>query len=138
MARRHSLATKFSIGVALIILAVVAIASVTTGFFFSRNCRESFYASALGSIAEFSESISMFFNAKETELKVFSECDEVMAADETIHSFVNETESMKLSMDEMGMSTGKINDSGKALSEISSLMKDSISDIGKQVDQFTV
>ena len=80
----------------------------------------------------------MFFNAKETELKVFSECDEVMAADETIHSFVNETESMKLSMDEMGMSTGKINDSGKALSEISSLMKDSISEIGKQVDQFTV
>lgn len=51
---------------------------------------------------------------------------------------INETESMKLSMDEMGMSTGKINDSGKALSEISSLMKDSISEIGKQVDQFTV
>ena len=96
MARRHSLATKFSIGVALIILAVVAIASVTTGFFFSRNCRESFYASALGSIAEFSESISMFFNAKETELKVFSECDEVTAADETIHSFVNETGEIKI------------------------------------------
>lgn len=96
MARRYSLATKFSIGVALIILAVVAIASVTTGFFFSRNSRESFSASALGSIAEFSESISMFFNAKETELKVFSECDEVMAADETIHSFVNETGEIKI------------------------------------------
>ncbi|MBP5176096.1 MAG: HAMP domain-containing protein [Treponema sp.] len=96
MAKRHSLASKFSIGVVLIILVVVAISSVTTGIFFSRNCRESFSASALGSIAEFSESISMFFNSKETELNIFSECDEVMAADETIHSFVNETGEIKI------------------------------------------
>ena len=96
MAKRHSLASKFSIGVVLIILVVVAISSVTTGIFFSRNCRESFSASALGSIAEFSESISVFFNSKETELNVFSECDEVMAADETIHSFVNETGEIKI------------------------------------------
>ncbi|MBR6295429.1 MAG: hypothetical protein IKR40_02990 [Treponema sp.] len=96
MAKRHSLASKFSIGVVLIILVVVAISSVTTGIFFSRNCRESFSASALGSIAEFSESISVFFNSKETELNVFSECDEVMSADETIHSFVNETGEIKI------------------------------------------
>ncbi|MBP5358886.1 MAG: HAMP domain-containing protein [Treponema sp.] len=96
MAKRLSLASKFSIGVVLIILMVLAICSVTTGIFFSRNCRESFYASALGSIAEFSESISMFFDAKSTELNVFAECDEVRSADETIHSFVNETGEIKI------------------------------------------
>lgn len=96
MAKGHSLASKFSIGAVLIILMVLAICSATTGFFFSRNCRESFYASALGSIAEFSESISMFFNAKETELNVFADSDEVKAADETIHSFMNESGEIKI------------------------------------------
>lgn len=60
------------------------------------------------------------------------------SVEQTTGILQSETESMRKSMDEMGMSTEKINESGKALSEISSLMENSIGEIGKQVDQFTV
>lgn len=89
--KRLSLSTKFSFGVAVIILVMVAISSVTTGFFFYRNSLANFYASAETALSEFSDSISMFFSAKEVELNVFSETNEVRNADDTIHSFVNET-----------------------------------------------
>ena len=89
--KRLSLSTKFSFGVAVIILIMVAISSVTTGFFFYKNSLANFYDSAETALSEFSDSISMFFDAKEVELNVFSETDEVKNADETIHSFVNET-----------------------------------------------
>ena len=89
--KRLSLSTKFSFGVAVIILVMVAISSVTTGFFFYKNSLANFYDSAETALSEFSDSISMFFDAKEVELNVFSETDEVKNADETIHSFVNET-----------------------------------------------
>ena len=89
--KRLSLSTKFSFGVAVIILVMVAISSVTTGFFFYKNSLANFYDSAETALSEFSYSISMFFSAKEVELNVFSETDEVKNADETIHSFVNET-----------------------------------------------
>ena len=89
----------------------------------------------------------MFFNAKEIELNVFADSDEVKAADETIHSFVNESGEIKI-LDYAKSPTEEnirkicksfaANESGKALSEISSLMEDSIGEIGKQVDQFTV
>ena len=89
--KRVSLSSKFSIGVAVIILAVVAISSIASGYFFSNNCLQTFYSSAETALSEFSDSISMFFNSKEIELNVFSETDEVKNADDTIHSFVNET-----------------------------------------------
>ncbi len=89
--KRLSLSTKFSFGVAVIILVMVAISSVTTGFFFYKNSLANFYDSAETALSEFSDSISMFFSAKEVELNVFSATDEVKNADETIHSFVNET-----------------------------------------------
>ena len=94
--KRISLSSKFSIGVALIILMVVAISSVTVGVFFSRNCQENFYSSAQTALSEFSDSISMFFAAKETELNVFSQTNEVKNADDTIHSFVNETGTVQI------------------------------------------
>ena len=89
--KRLSLSTKFSFGVAAMILIMVAISSVTTGFFFYKNSLANFYDSAETALSEFSYSISMFFSAKEVELNVFSETDEVKNADDTIHSFVNET-----------------------------------------------
>ncbi len=89
--KRLSLSTKFSFGVAVIILIMVAISSITTGFFFYRNSLANFYDSAETALSEFSDSISMFFGAKEIELNVFSETDEVKNADETIHSFVDES-----------------------------------------------
>ncbi len=88
--KRLSLSTRFSIGVAAIIIFIVAISSLTTGFFFYRNSLANFYDSSETALSEFSDSISMFFSAKEIELNVFSETDEVRKADDTIHSFVNE------------------------------------------------
>ena len=43
---------------------------------------------------------------------------------------------MKNGMDEMGIGAEKINATGDALSEISTLMDESIREIGRQVDQF--
>ncbi len=94
--KRRSLATKFSIAVVDIIIAVVAACLITTSIFLSRNCLESFYASAHTALSEFSDSISMFFDAKKAELNMFAESDEVKAADETIHSFVNETGTVQI------------------------------------------
>ena len=89
--KRVSIATKLSIGVSIIILLVVALAANLTGYFFSQYCLENFYESSETAISEFSDSISMFFGAKEVELNVFAESNQVKAADDTIHSFVNET-----------------------------------------------
>ena len=49
-----------------------------------------------------------------------------------------ETDTIKDSMAQMGKSASKINDAGSALSEIALVMKQSIGDIGTQVDRFTV
>ena len=95
--KRHlSISAKFSAGVVVIILAVVAISSVTTGIFFSRNCLDNFYGTAGAELYAFSDAITMFFGAKEAELNVFAESDEVQAADDTIHSFVNETGTIQI------------------------------------------
>ncbi len=45
---------------------------------------------------------------------------------------------MKTSMDEMSIGATKINESGGELSEIASKVKDSITEIGEQINQFTV
>ena len=45
---------------------------------------------------------------------------------------------MKESMDEMAVGAKKINETGAALSEISSKVKGSISDIADQIDRFKV
>jgi methyl-accepting chemotaxis protein len=86
-----SISARISLGAVAIALAIATVTSVTTGVFFSKNCLENFHASAEIELSEFSDSITMFFNSKETELNVFSESEEVKAADETIHSFVDET-----------------------------------------------
>ena len=91
-----SISTKFSVSSIIIIIAVVAISAITTRVFFSRNCLENFYGSASSQLSEFSDSISMFFGAKEVELNVFAESDAVKAADDTIHSFVNETGTIQI------------------------------------------
>jgi hypothetical protein len=60
-----SIATFFSILAILITITVVAICSATTAVFFQRACLENFYSSAEAELSEFSDSISMFFGAKE-------------------------------------------------------------------------
>ncbi len=94
--KRVAISTKLSLGVAFIIIGVVALAVNLTAHFFSKYCLNNFYESAETAISEFSDSISMFFEAKETELNVFAESDQVKAADDTIHSFVNETGTIQI------------------------------------------
>ena len=94
--KRISISTKLSIGVAVIILLVVALAVNLTGHFFSAYCLNNYYDSAETAISEFSDSISMFFGAKEAELNVFADSDQVRAADDTIHSFVNESGTIQI------------------------------------------
>ncbi|MBQ9281922.1 MAG: HAMP domain-containing protein [Treponema sp.] len=91
-----STSAKFSIGAIIIMLIVLAISSVTTSFFFARNCLENFYDTANADLNAFSDSINMFFSAKEVELNVFSESDAVKNADDTIHSFVNEVGNIQI------------------------------------------
>ena len=45
---------------------------------------------------------------------------------------------MKASMEEMAVGAKKINETGAALSEIAEKMKNSIEQIGTQIDQFKV
>jgi len=94
--KRVSLSTKISISVGIIILLVVGLSANLTGHFFSAYCLDKFYESAETALSEFSDSISMFFRAKEIELNVFSETDEVKNADNTIHSFVNESGTIQI------------------------------------------
>ena len=85
-----SLSAKFSIASVAIILIVLLIAAGIATIFFSKNRLDNFYETTTTELSEFSDSISMFFDSKEIELNVFAESDEVKAADESIHSFVNE------------------------------------------------
>ena len=95
--RRYvSISTKFSIGAIAITLSIVAISLVTAGIFFYRNCLDNFYGSAETALSEFSDSITLFFSSKEVELNVFAQSDEVKAADDSIHSFVNETGTVQI------------------------------------------
>ena len=91
-----SLSTRLSIFALTVIFIIVSISTATSGVFFYGNCIENFYNSAEMELSEFSDSISMFFRAKETELNVFAVSDAVKAADETIHSFVNETGTVQI------------------------------------------
>ncbi len=86
-----SISVIFTLVSIITILTVVAIACFSTGFFFHKNSLENYFVTAETELSEFSDSIDMFFKAKEAELNVFAESEEVKAADETIHSFVNET-----------------------------------------------
>ena len=87
---KPSLATFFSSAAVLIILSVVALSTAATAFFFQKESLENFHNSSGMELSEFSDSITMFFGAKEVELNVFAESEQVKAADDTIHSFVDE------------------------------------------------
>ena len=86
-----SIATIFTAGSVAIVLIVLAISVNIAGYFFSRDSMSSFYSSAKTELTIFSDTITMFFKSKEAELNVFSDSPEVKAADESIHSFVNES-----------------------------------------------
>lgn len=94
--KKNSLSAKFSLGVVAIVVILVCISSVTTGIFFSKNSENNFYESAEVELSVFSDSVTMFFNAKKTELNGFVDSDPVKTADNTIHSFAAETGSISI------------------------------------------
>ncbi len=55
---------------------------------------------------------------------------------EQVGALQNETNAMRSGMNEMSASAEQISETGSALSEISSIMEHSITEIGRQVDQF--
>ena len=57
---------------------------------------------------------------------------------EQVTTLQQKTQTMQIGMDEMSSSAAKIDTTGAGLSEISTLMEKSISEIGNQVDQFKV
>ena len=57
---------------------------------------------------------------------------------EEVKELQNATLSMKDSMEKMRKDAGLINESGTALTEVSSKMKESINDIALQIDQFQI
>ena len=53
-----------------------------------------------------------------------------------VSNLQDKTKSMKQGMDQMSSSAEKINSTGKALSDISGIVEESINEIGRQIDQF--
>ncbi|MCR5080313.1 MAG: HAMP domain-containing protein [Treponema sp.] len=94
--KRISLSTKLSISVGIIILLVTILTINVNASLFSDYFLSVFYESAETSVTEFSDSISMFFEAKENELNVFAESEQVKSADDSIHSFANENGTIQI------------------------------------------
>ena len=94
--KRISLSTKLSLSEGVIILVVAILTINISASFFSKYYLENFYESSGTAISEFSDSISMFFKAKEAELNIFAESVQVQAADDSIHSFANETGAIQI------------------------------------------
>ena len=94
--KRISLSTKLSLSVGTIILLVAILTINVSSSLFSDYFLNIFYENAGTAVSEFSDSISMFFEAKETELNVFAESDQVKAADDSIHSFADESGTIQI------------------------------------------
>ena len=91
-----SISKKFSIGAIVIIFLVVTVVLTTAGIFFKRSSLANFYESSAVELSEFSDSISMFFKAKEASLNVFAESDEIRATDSSVHSFADESGTVQI------------------------------------------
>ncbi len=94
--KRISIASRFSILVVAIIIMLIALSQISVGYLFRKSSYRTFYENANTALSEFSNSITLFFNSKECELNVFTESEAIKNADETIHSFVNETGTIKI------------------------------------------
>lgn len=94
---RMSISSKFALGVLAVIFLLITISQVVVGTSFEKSALNDFYSSAENLLKDFSNSIDIFFNAKESAVKVFCNSDAVKNADDTIHSFINETGTIQIS-----------------------------------------
>ena len=126
------------------IIAVVTISALTTRFFFSRNCLENFYGSASTELSEFSDSITMFFSAKEVELNVFAESDAVKASDDTIqitdslHGMNDSTQQVQKASQEMTADSRIIMDQVVTLQEKTRTMQSSMDEMSSSASKMNL
>lgn len=92
-----SISSRFALGVLAVIFLLITISQVVVGTSFEKSALNDFYSSAENLLKDFSNSIDIFFNAKESAVKVFCNSDAVKNADDTIHSFINETGTIQIS-----------------------------------------
>jgi len=97
MRQRMSISSKFAIAVLSIIILLIVVLQTVIGTYFEKSALKDFYNSAGNVLADFSNSITIFFRAKEAELNIFASTPEVKGADESIHSFVNERSTVMVS-----------------------------------------
>lgn len=95
--KRMSLAWKFALGEFIIVFLVIGISQIIVGLSFEKKAMYDFYSSAENVLKDFSNSINIFFTSKEDVVKFFCASGPVKSADETIHSFINETGTIQIS-----------------------------------------
>lgn len=95
--KRMSISSKFAMAVLTVIFLLIAISQIVVGTSFEKSALNDFYSSAGNVLKDFSNSIDIFFNAKESAVKIFCASDPVKSADDTIHSFINETGTIQIS-----------------------------------------
>ena len=94
---KMSISSKFALAVLAVIFLVIAISQIVVGTSFSKSALNDFYSSAGNVLKDFSNSIDIFFNSKESSVKLFCNTKTVKSADETIHSFIDETGTVQIS-----------------------------------------
>ncbi len=94
--KRMSISSKFALSVSIIIIVLIAISQIIVGVSFEKKAMKDFYTSAQNVLEDFSNSISIFFEAKEAELNIFSETSAVKAADDSIHSYIDESGTIQI------------------------------------------
>ena len=115
--KRMSLSSKFALGELIIIVLLIGISQVVVGVSFEKKAMYDFYSSAENVLKTFSNSINIFFDSKEAALKGFSDSDPVKMADDTIHSYVNEVGSVKISTYEKSPSEQMVRIIAKSFSQ---------------------
>jgi len=95
--KRMSLAGKFALSEFFIIIFLIGISQIVVELSFKKKAMYDFYTSAENVLKDFSNSINIFFTAKEDVAKFFCTSDAVRNADDTIHSFINESGTIQIS-----------------------------------------
>ncbi len=95
--KRMSLAGKFALSEFIIVFLLIGISQLVVRIAFEKKAMYDFYTSAENVLKDFSNSINIFFTAKEDVVKFFCTSDAVKNADDTIHSFINETGTIQIS-----------------------------------------
>ena len=82
--------TKITMGVIFILFLFINIFSVTTALLVINNSNEHYNENAQTSLAQFSDTIDIFFNSKKSILNLVCEDPSIQNIDSSIHSFLNE------------------------------------------------